>query len=69
MTQVNYLKTVTSWNEYPYYIRTEIIKQLQSRQKGQLNKDDQDKENLPVILSRISYSGAHGYRLLKSLTS
>ena len=28
MTQVNYLKTVMSWNEYACYIRTKIFKQL-----------------------------------------
>ena len=34
MIQENYLKTDISWNGYPHYIRTKIIKQLQSQQKG-----------------------------------
>ena len=34
MTQVNYLKTIMSWNGYPHYIRTKINKQLQSNKKG-----------------------------------
>ena len=35
MTQVNYLKTVISWNGYSRYINTKIFKQLQFRQRGQ----------------------------------
>ena len=68
MTQVNYLKTVMSWHGYPHYIRTKIIKQLQSTQKGQRKKDDHNKENLSVIFCRIPYAGAQGDRLLKNLT-
>ena len=67
MTQVNYLKTVMSWNGYPHYIRTKIIKLLQTRQKRQQNNDGQDKENLPVIFCRIPYAGAQGDRLVKNL--
>ena len=67
-TQVNYLKTVMSWNGYPHYIRTKIIKLLQTRQKRQQNNDGQDKENLPVIFCRIPYAGAQGDRLVKNLT-
>ena len=68
MTQVNYLKTVMSWNGYPHYIRTKIIKQLQSRQNSQRKYDDQNKENLPVIFCRVPYAGAQGKRLVKNLT-
>ena len=60
MTQVNLFP---SWNGYPYYIRTKIIKQLQSRRKGQRNSDDQNKENLSVIFSRIPYAGVQGDKL------
>ena len=55
-----------SWSGYPHYIRTKIIKQLHSRQKGQQNNSDQDKKNLHVIFYRIVYAGAKGDRLLKS---
>ena len=68
MMQVNYLKAVMSWNGYPYYIRTKIIKQLQTKQKGQQKNDDQDKKNLPVIFCRIRYAGAQGDRIVKNLT-
>ena len=68
MTQVNYVKTVISWNGYPHYIRSKIIKLLQTREKHQQKNDDQDKENLPIILCRISYAGAQGDRLVKNLT-
>ena len=68
MMQVNYLKAVMSWNGYPHYIRTKIIKQLQTRQKDQQKNDDQDKENLPVIFCRIPYAGAQGDRIVKNLT-
>ena len=57
-----------SWNGYPYYIRTKIIKQLQTKQKGQQKNDDQDKKNLPVIFCRIRYAGAQGDRIVKNLT-
>ena len=59
MTQVNYLKTVMSWNGYPHYIRTKTTKLLQTREKRQQKNDEQDKENLPLIFSRIPYAGAH----------
>ena len=36
-------------NGYPRYIRTKMIKHLQSRQKDERNNDDQDKENLLLI--------------------
>ena len=68
MTQVNYLKTVMSWNGYPYQISTKIIKLLQTRQKCQQKNDDQEKENLPVIFYRIPYAGAQGDTLVKNLT-
>ena len=55
-----------SWSGYPHYIRTKIIKQLYSRQKGQQNNGDQGKENLHVIFCRILYAGTKGDRLLKS---
>ena len=67
MAQVNYLKTVMSWNRYPHYIRTKIIKLLQTRQKCQQNNVDQDKESLLVIFFRIPYVGAQGDRLVKNL--
>ena len=50
-----------SWNGYSHYIRTKIIKQLQSTQKGQ-------QKDLPVIFCRIPYAGEQGNRLLKNLT-
>ena len=56
-----------SCNGYPHYIRTKIIKPLQTRQKRQQNNDDHDKENLLVIFSRIPYAGAQGDRLVKNL--
>ena len=31
-----------SWNGYLHYIRTKVIEQLQSRQKGQQKNDDRD---------------------------
>ena len=58
ITQVNYLKVVMSWNGYPHYIRTKIIKLLKTRQKDQQNNNGQDKENLPVIFCRIPYGSA-----------
>ena len=67
MTQVNYLKTVMSWNGYPHYIKTKIIELFQTRQKCQYKNNDQDKENLPVIFCRIPSAGAQGDRLLKNL--
>ena len=57
MTQVNYLKTVRSWNGYPHFIRTKIINLLQIRQKRQQKNDGQDEENLPAIVCRIPYAG------------
>ena len=57
-----------SWNGYSHYIRTKIIKQLQSTQKGQQKNDNHDKEDLPVIFCRIPYAGEQGNRLLKNLT-
>ena len=68
MTQVNYLKTVMSWNGYPHYIKNKTIKLLQTREKRQQKNDDQDKENLPVIFCRIPYAGVQGDRLVKNLT-
>ena len=68
MTQVNYLKTVMSWNGYPHHVRTKIIKLLQTRQKHQQKNDDQDKDNLPAIFCRIPYPDAQGDRLVKNLT-
>ena len=67
-TQVNYLKTVMSWNGYPHYISTKIIKLLQTRQICQQKSDDQYKENLPIILYRIPYDGSQSDRLVKNLT-
>ena len=64
MTQVNYLKTVISWNGYPRYIRTNLIKQLQSNQKGQRNHDNQGKQNIPATFYRISYAGTHELKKL-----
>ena len=57
-----------SWNGYPHYTRTKIIKLLQTRQKRQQKNDDQDKENLLVIFCRIAYAGAQGDRLGKNMT-
>ena len=57
-----------SWNRCSRYIRTKIIKQLPTRERCQRNNDDQDKENLPGIFSRIPYGGAKGDGLLKNLT-
>ena len=52
------------WNGYPHYIRTKIFNQFQSKQKGQRNNNDQDKENLTTIFCRIPHVGAHGDSLL-----
>ena len=57
-----------SWNGYPHYIRTKIIKQLQSRQNSQRKYDDQNNENLLAISCRVPYAGAQGDRLVKNLT-
>ena len=57
-----------SWNGYPHYIRTKTTKLLKTREKRQQKNDEQDKENLPLIFSRILYAGAQGDRLVKNLT-
>ena len=55
-----------SWNGYPHYIRTKTTKLLKTSEKRQQKNDEQDKENLPLIFSRIRYAGAQGDRLVKT---
>ena len=68
LTQINYMKTVMSWNGYPYYISTKIIRQIGSKHKGQRNNHDQDKENLTAILCKIPYASVQCDTLHKNLT-
>ena len=62
------MKTVMSWNGYPYYISTKIIRQIGSKHKAQRNNHDQDKENLTAILCKIPYASVQCDTLHKNLT-
>ena len=55
-----------SWNDYPRYVRNEIIKCLEN-QKNTKNNNTLEKRNIATIFCEVPYAGVQGETLIKNL--